>query len=174
MAINTAARKQDDEQGVIDGKAAPNRTSASLSDTAADLAGTARDTGVDIAKRAGGEIKNKAGEALAGQRESVASGLTSISEGLRRSGDDLRKSDQQNVLSSTGAEYLNLFADKAESISGYIRDKDISAVANDLKQFARRNPAVFIGAAFLAGIALTRFLKSGASADNSPAAERGH
>ena len=44
---------------------------------------------------------------------------------------------------------------------GYLRGKDFDRMVDDLEGFARRQPALFLGGAFMLGLLAARFLKSG-------------
>ena len=49
-----------------------------------------------------------------------------------------------------------------ERFSNYLSEKDSEELINEVEDFARNRPAVFLGAAFLVGAAAARFLKSSA------------
>lgn len=61
---------------------------------------------------------------------------------------------------SLQAEALHGIADRVDEFAARLRQGDVSALASEVGDFARRNPALFIGAAALAGFAATRFLKA--------------
>ena len=58
------------------------------------------------------------------------------------------------------AEYIQRAAAGLEQFSDSMRNRDVSALVDDVEGFARRQPAVFIGASVALGFLLTRFLKS--------------
>jgi len=58
------------------------------------------------------------------------------------------------------ARYVEKAADQIETCSRRLKEKDIDELATDVQRLARRQPAVFIGSAFVLGIAGARFLKS--------------
>lgn len=51
-------------------------------------------------------------------------------------------------------------ADSIEKVADFFEDKQIGDVVRDVERFARREPALFIGAAFALGLIGGRFLKS--------------
>jgi|GEM_PF-6471470 len=61
------------------------------------------------------------------------------------------------------AKYIHRAADALDSFSASLRDKSVDEIVEDATQFARRNPAVAIGAAVAIGFALSRFLKATSS-----------
>ena len=62
------------------------------------------------------------------------------------------------------AQMVRRAASAAESLSHDIRDKSVHELADVTKDFARRQPALFVGAAAAAGFLLARFIKAGVSA----------
>ena len=56
-------------------------------------------------------------------------------------------------------------ADGIEKVADFFEDKQIGDVVRDVQTFARREPALFIGAAFALGVIGGRFLKSSAHRD---------
>jgi hypothetical protein len=77
-----------------------------------------------------------------------------------------RLRDEQH---DTLAGYVEKAADHIEGWSRRLREKDIDELLTDVQQFARRQPAVFIGSAFAAGIVAARFLKSSPPRTNTRA-----
>jgi hypothetical protein len=62
------------------------------------------------------------------------------------------------------AQMVRRAASTAETLSHDIRDKSVHELADVTKDFARRQPALFVGAAATAGFLLARFIKAGVSA----------
>ena len=58
------------------------------------------------------------------------------------------------------ADYINRAADGLERFSDAMRHRDLSSLMGDAEDFARRQPAVFIGAGVAVGFLLARFLRS--------------
>jgi hypothetical protein len=98
---------------------------------------------------------------LATQKDRAVSGLSSLVGALRDSGKKLEAEDSGIASFTEGA------ANQLERFVDGLRTQDVRSVASDLGRFARRRPGVFVGAAFLAGLAAARFLKS--SADDAAA-----
>jgi hypothetical protein len=91
---------------------------------------------------------------LASQAEGVAGALRHASEGLR--------SDEHQEL----ARYTEEIADKLGRVAGAIKDRDVASIVSDVTRFARRQPALFLGGAFTAGLFAARFLKSSSGSGN--------
>jgi hypothetical protein len=67
-----------------------------------------------------------------------------------------------------------MFAQLTEQLIGqvdrgaaYLRGKDLDDVVTDVERLARRQPAVFVGGAFMLGLLASRFLKSSAPRETS-------
>jgi hypothetical protein len=63
-------------------------------------------------------------------------------------------------LAESAAKYTDTAARKIENLAGYFETRSVRDMARDLEGYARRNPAIFLGAAFGLGVLAARFLKS--------------
>src|SRR5690606_24268315 len=68
--------------------------------------------------------------------------------------------------------YVEWAGDRLRQLADRIRNQGAEEMAAEAADFARRRPAVFIGGAFIVGLALARFLKSTASPEIAHAASR--
>jgi hypothetical protein len=114
-----------------------------------------------------GQAKEKAVGVLDEQKGKVTSGLSSVADSIRQVGENLRgdggaDGGEQNAIATTTAHYGETLADKIEDFSGYLENATIKDLTRDVEGFARRQPALFIGGAFLVGVLATRFLKTSA------------
>ncbi|PLS82945.1 MAG: hypothetical protein CYG59_02545, partial [Chloroflexi bacterium] len=89
------------------------------------------------------------------QKERIAGGVENVAGVLRQTGEQLRAQDQGTI-----AEYANNVAEQVDRVSGYLRERDVRELVNEVEQFARRQPVLFVGAAFALGLLGARFLKS--------------
>lgn len=128
-------------------------------DSAKDAAATALDSAKQKAGELAGQAKDQVKSQLSDQKMRAADGLGNLTTALRQTGDVL----QQNGLPAPVADYAQTFAGQVDRLSGYLRDKDIDDVVRDIDDYARKNPMVIVGGAFLLGVALARFLKSSES-----------
>lgn len=94
---------------------------------------------------------------VSGQKDRAVDGLMQVADTVRRMGTPLQGQGQQY---EPVAKYVNTAAERVEQAALYLRQHEIDEVVDDLRQAARRRPAVFIGAGFLAGAICGRFLKS--------------
>jgi hypothetical protein len=88
-------------------------------------------------------------------KKDAALTLSSVASTLLSSSSQL-KDEQQNLA----GEYVGKAAEQIDRLATYIQNADPSEVADNIERFARRRPAVFIGAAFALGVIGARFLKS--------------
>ncbi len=135
--------------------------------TADELADKAKDKAGDLADKtrsAADDIADKAKEAatsrLSGQKDRATSTLGDVTEALHETGDRFRKHDQGAI-----AGYIDDAARQVESLSSYVRDHSVGDLLNEAEHLARREPALFIGGAFMLGILGARFLKSSQTPD---------
>lgn len=110
-----------------------------------------RETAQDLVQ----SLKAETWSALTHGKENIAKQLTGLAQVLRKSGDSFRGEEQPTV-----AQLAEKGAEQVERISVYLREKDIDEVEHTIKDFARRRPAVFIGAAVAAGFLLARLFRS--------------
>ena len=69
-------------------------------------------------------------------------------------------SDQLRSENETLASYVDLAGDQMRRFADQVRQRGVADMMDDVGQFARRRPALFIGGAFLVGLGLARVLKS--------------
>ena len=100
-------------------------------------------------------VRDGATSQLTTQKGRVTDSLTSLAQAVRQSTESLRGNEQPAV-----AQYVEQAASQLERLSNRLRDRDVKDLVQDAQQFARRQPAIFIGAAFAAGLVAARFMKS--------------
>lgn len=105
----------------------------------------------DVAVQAGRTAKSQ----LAAQKDRAAEGLGGVAHALRLTGRQLESRDELGV---TGL--IDRAADSVDAVAWYLRDRSFGELARDVERFARREPALFLGGAFVAGLIGGRFLKS--------------
>lgn len=113
----------------------------------------------DQAKDKVGEVtdqaKEKVGSQLATQKDRVAENIGGVAQMLRQTGQQMRDQDQHGLT-----DYVDRAASQVERLSSYLRDNDMGRVVDDVERFARREPALFLGGAFVLGLLGARFMKS--------------
>ena len=138
-------------------------TSSTTTSSTGAATATARSL-VDQAKETAGQayeaVTDKATTKLNEQKSTLSDGLSTVADSVRQVGENLGSSSTESGLAEAAAKYTNTAAQKLEDVAGYFETKNVREMARDLEGFARRNPAVFLGAAFGLGFLAARFLKS--------------
>lgn len=113
------------------------------------------------------QMASQAGEKLMDtaeqQKRAGADFMTGIASAVRRAAGEFDGQVPQ------AAHYIRSAADQMETMSDALRRRDIGQMLSDVQSFARRQPSAFLGASFLAGFAMVRFLRSSASDASSSA-----
>lgn len=115
------------------------------------LAQQARQQAGELANRGTEQVKSQ----LANQKHDASQRMVPVQSALRETAQQLRKQGQGNV-----GQYADKAADQVERFSGYLRETDVDEIVEEVRGFARRRPALFLGAAAALGFFGTRFLKS--------------
>jgi hypothetical protein len=146
--------------------ASPSSTqplSEKVSSTTSDILEKAKETASGtydaVATQATTKIEERKGE--------LSSGLKTLADTFRKTGTDLQATQSATPLTDITARYSGNAANQIERIADYFERKDLRAMMRDAENFARRNPAIFLGAAFGLGLVAARFLKS-----SPPSSER--
>ena len=101
-------------------------------------------------------VKQKVTSRVDEQKNRAADGLGGIADVIRTAGNELR--GENEALAS----YVDMASDQMRRFADQIRERGVADMMDDVSQFARRRPALFIGGAFLVGLGIARFLKSSA------------
>jgi hypothetical protein len=89
------------------------------------------------------------------QQQRFAGTLNTVATALHDASRELRKQDETPI-----ADYVDSAASQVEQFANTLREQNLEQLMNTTAQFARRQPALFLGAAFALGFAATRFIKS--------------
>jgi len=132
-----------------------------LKSQASDLAQSASETVknqaskmTEAAREAASEAGEKVKSAVLDQKTAGADYVGNVAEAVRRASYEF-----DGQLPQAG-HYIRQAAAHIDSVSEALRTRDISELAGEVQDFARRQPAAFFGAAVLAGFAAVRFFKS--------------
>ena len=119
-------------------------------------AATAGNGGSTVSPGILGGIKQNVTSRVDEQKNRAADGLGGIANAIRNAGNELRTENE------TIARYVDQASDQLRRFADQIRQKGVADMLDDVNDFARRRPALFIGGAFLVGLGIARFLKSSA------------
>lgn len=89
------------------------------------------------------------------QKGQVAGSVDTVAQALRQTGKTLQDQDQAGIgqVVEQAAERLSQFSDD-------LQNKSVDEIFNDVQDFARRDPQLFLGGAFVLGLLAARFFKS--------------
>jgi hypothetical protein len=100
--------------------------------------------------------------------DQAATGVASVADSIRRVSTDM-ETEQPQI-----AEFALTAADQAEALAGYLRENDVRQIIGSVEGFARRQPLLFLGGAFLLGMAASRFIKAAGGQRQGPGQLSGH
>ncbi len=101
------------------------------------------------------QVKHEGQDFLSDRKGIVAEQFANVSGVIRRAAEKLRDTDSEFI-----AGYVDRAADTVEGIGKYIENRDPRDVIEDAGVIARRQPLLFAGGMFLAGLAAARFVKA--------------
>jgi len=148
---------QTDDKGAGKSKAALSKLKASASETATHLKGAAASVSTDAKAYAGSVASDAAGafkEAVESNKTAGADAIANIAHSVKDAADGIEKQSPQV------AGLVRSAAEGVERISTDIRDRNVGELFDSVTKFAQRQPAAFFGVGVLAGVMLTRIMRS--------------
>jgi hypothetical protein len=131
----------------------------SMGDGQAQRQGGFVDTAKDKIQQLASQARNTASEQVESRFSSgktrATQTLGSVAQTLHSSSQQLRDQQHEGI-----SKYADQAANKIEEISHYLENASLNDVATRVEDFARREPALFIGGAVALGFLGARFLKS--------------
>src|SRR4051812_27304224 len=124
---------------------------ASLSGQGTEIIGQAQDQAMKLVDMARQQATSQVGM----QQQRLAGTLNTVATALHDASRELRSQDEGPI-----ADYVDSAASQVEHFANTLREQDLEQLMTTTAQFARRQPALFLGAAFALGFAATRFIKS--------------
>ena len=109
----------------------------------------------NVASNATERATEKVESGLERGKERTARALGVIAQSLRGVGNELRNQNEQGM-----SRFVDGVANRADQMATRLNNADPQSVIDDVEEFARREPAVFIGGAVALGLIAARFLKS--------------
>ena len=129
-----------------------NQREGGLSERTEEAAGRAREAAIERVKGA----RDRAREGIDRGKQQMADRIRRLGSALHSASDNLRQED------SAIARYGDMASKTIERAANYVGSADLKTTVRDMESFARRQPALFFGRAFLLGLAAGRFLRSSA------------
>jgi hypothetical protein len=126
-----------------------------------EKAGQAVDQAQQMAGQVADQAKQQATSQLDSRKNQAVDSLGTVAQALRQTSQHLRQNDQGTI-----AQYTDKAAERVEQFTGQLRGKDVQTMVRDVERYARQQPAVFLGGAFVLGLLGARFLKSTAQRED--------
>ena len=102
-----------------------------------------------------GQAQQQASSMASNQMNAVAERLAGLSDMFRTVSQQSRENDQTMV-----AEVADRAGQQVERVSNYLRERDLDDLIEETQEYARRQPAIFLGSTFVLGLLAARFFKS--------------
>lgn len=137
-------------------------------DQDAKIVGQAKQAVTHIASNVASQARDQVSTQFEAQKDKAVDTMTTVATAMRETSDKLKG------VGPLG-EAAGRAADGIEKVADFFEGKQIGDVVRDVESFAKREPALFIGAAFALGVLGGRFLKSSAhrTSDVGPARASG-
>ena len=148
-----AAAKQEAKEVAQEIQAKANEVASDAQSQMQDVAQQTKEQARELADQAQTQAKS----AVASRKNQAVNELGSVAQAFRQSSNQLRQQDQDAL-----AQYTDQVAHQLDRVTGYLDDRGVDDLLEDVEGFARRQPEVFIGGAFALGLAAARFFKSSA------------
>jgi len=132
--------------------------------SATDVVDQVKETASNLVDQA----KEQAAPRIDSQKDRVVDRLNGTAHALRRTSQTLREQEDEGV-----ARYAEQVAERAERLATYVRERDLGEIVEEVEDFARRQPVLFLGGSFALGLLATRFLRSTRRRESSSSTESG-
>ena len=156
--------------------AQPRSSGESMTERASDLAGNMKQRAAEAAQ----DLKSKVEEKAPGMADAAKGVAAQASDQVRQKAEEQKNAGAEFGVGVAGAirraageldghvpqagQYIRTVADQIEEASDALRRRDFDQLVSGVQDFARRQPALFLGASMIAGFVAVRFLKSAAPA----------
>jgi hypothetical protein len=131
-------------------KSSAAETATHLKTAAASVSTDAKNYAGSVASDAAGAFK----EAVETNKTAGADAIANIAHSVKEAADGIEKQSPQV------AGMVRSAAEGVERISSDIRDRNVGELLDSVTKFAQRQPAAFFGVGILAGVVLTRIMRS--------------
>lgn len=123
-----------------------------------DLGAAAADLGNEAQEQVSNltdQVRQQATSQLSAQKEQIVDTLETVALLLHQAGEHAQQQDKTLL-----ANYVDKAAQRVGSVSESLGQQDVTQVIQTTKDFARREPMLFVGGALAAGFLGARFLRS--------------
>ncbi|MFY1691914.1 hypothetical protein [Plantactinospora sp. WMMB782] len=135
-------------------------TGQRLTQTGGGLAHNAADRGRDVATEAGRQANELMGQASAQLKQQAGAQQERAASGLRALGDELRAMSERSERPGVGTDLVRHAADRIQQAAGWLDQREPGMVLDDVRDYARRNPGLFLAGAAVAGVLAGRLTRT--------------
>ncbi|GHE27939.1 hypothetical protein GCM10018781_80520 [Kitasatospora indigofera] len=157
-AVSSAARTVQDKAG---------EGAQVVADNAADVAGTVQEQASQVVGEAAAQARDLLSEARGQLQEQARAQTGRLAENVRQLAHELRDMADQGKADSTATAAVAQIADSGHRVADRLDRRGPDGLLEDVRDFARRRPALFLAGAALTGFALGRTGKGVAAAGSS-------
>jgi hypothetical protein len=133
------------------------RQAGELASQATDSARRAGEHAKDAAQDVTRRVREQGTSLAMAQKERTAEELSHFGNAIRCAAETLHEEGDHNI-----ADYADLAVERIDQMTRYIRERDLGGLVDDAEHATRRRPELVYGGMFIAGLALSRFLKASA------------
>jgi hypothetical protein len=117
--------------------------------------GRAQEQAADAASQGVGAAQHRIRAVFEQQSHRAADQIGSVAQALHQAAEQLEAENN-----GTAARYTNIAADRVGQFADTLRNSTVDDLVGQVEGFARRQPEIFLGAAFGVGFLFARFIKS--------------
>lgn len=133
----------------------PERQARNVATQASDSAHKAVEHAREAARDTTRRIREQGTSLATAQKERAAEELSHFGRAIHRAAETLHDEGDHNI-----ADYADMAAGQIDQATDYLRERDLGALVDDAEETTRRRPELVYGGLFVAGLALSRFLKA--------------
>lgn len=137
--------------GAAAGAGSGDRLQEAAGGVADRVAGTAQEVATTARQQVGGQVSQQ----VDSQLSRAGDVLDQVARAVREGGRQVR--DQQPQV----AGLADTAAEQVDRAARFLHETDMNGLVRETERFARRQPALFLGGALVAGLLAARFLKAG-------------
>lgn len=133
------------------------------------VAQTAVEQGKQVAKETGRQAQNLLGSASSQLKEQTGAQQKRAAGGLRALGDELQSMCGRGEQQGLAGNLVRHASDTAHQAANWLEQREPGTVVNELRDYARRNPGMFLAGTALVGMLAGRLTRNLGSADGGRA-----
>ncbi|HWH99584.1 MAG TPA: hypothetical protein VNT27_04580 [Propionibacteriaceae bacterium] len=138
-----------------------------------NVASTARDEAVNVVSQAGSQAKNLLSTVTDEVRSQGRTQQSRLAEAVHSVSQELGSMGAKSEQSGPVADLVQQASRKTGEVGHWLENKEPGEVLEDVRSFARRRPAMFLGLSALAGVVVGRLGRGAVAANTSVGANGG-